>query len=277
MKTKRILLLFLVLCLGLVITAQEESGLSFVQLTNGETVINAFEDDVNAQLYVFFGSAGDIVTITMEESPDSLLDPYLVLLGSAGEVYAAADDIEPSSDFSAEISTFELPEDGVYFVLATSFTGLRRPNFVPDGEDDPGPQFYEITINGNFPPEDLEDNGEFEFFRGEFEIGDANTLEITEEEPVFYVTFTAEEGDVVTLRTEPVGDVTVDTALHLFDPEGNRVAVNDDGEGLGLYSEIAGYEIPVDGTYLVFATAYNFNDAVREDWSDAGEFVLVIE
>ncbi|GAB4511245.1 MAG: hypothetical protein OHK0046_09070 [Anaerolineae bacterium] len=279
----RVLLLLLFVLMSTltsaVVTAQddEQTGLTFIQLKDGEAVTNSFEEEVNAHLYVFFGSAGDVVTITMLESAESQLDPYLALLGPAGQVYAANDDIDPASIFSASIEDFELPQDGAYFVLATSFTGLRRPIFVPEGEEAPEPQFYEITVTGNTIPEDLVDAEAFTFFYGQLEIGESSTLAITAEEPVFYVLFSGEEGDVVTIRTEPAESSSVDTALHLFDANGNRIAINDDGENLGLYSEIANFELPADGTYMVFATAYDFNDAIRPDWSNVGQFVLTIE
>ncbi len=273
------LFLLLLVCCGMMTAAiaQEDTGLTFNILESDETFVNAFEDEINAHLYAFFGTTGDVVNITMQESPDSTLDPYLVLLGASGAVYAADDDggATPAAPFASRIQDFELPEDGVYMVLATSFTGLRRPAFVMEGED-PSPQFYEITVTGNTTPQDL-DTEEFTIFYGDMSINQTSTLEITAQEPVFYIVFPAEAGESLTVFTGDDGNgESVDTVLHLFDSEGNRIGMNDDAEGRGLFSEIT-FDAPSEGPYLILATAYDFNDSFRPEWSGAGTFTLTIE
>ncbi|MCA9904584.1 MAG: hypothetical protein KC547_12080, partial [Anaerolineae bacterium] len=99
----------------------------FRLLPEGETLTESFATTAEARIYVFNGSAGDVVTISMMPLGSSGLDPYLVLLGGRGEVYAANDDSPSESDafFGAVIEDFELPVDGSYFVLATTFSGRR--------------------------------------------------------------------------------------------------------------------------------------------------------
>jgi len=277
MKITRFLMFaLLILSFAVVSTTfaqDEEPRLTLPIVDSGDTITNTFEDEVNAHLYVFLGSAGDLVTITMVQDVDSLLDPYLVLLGPAGEVYFADDDSGPEL-LSAQIDGFELPADGSYLVLATSFEGLRSG--VDLDAEEPEPMSYELTVEGNNVPEGMESD-EFEYFSGTMELGDSTVLELSSEEPVFYITFAAEEGDILSIETSDDEDgASIDTLLYLFDTEGNRIAVNDDSEE-GLYSAIENIEIPEDGLYLVFGTAWNFDRAYTDEWDSAGTFVLTIE
>jgi hypothetical protein len=251
---------------------EEEPRLTLDVLYDGDRVTGVFEDEVNAHLYAFVGQSGDVVTISMTQADDSILDPYLVLLGPAGEVYAADDD-SGMVDLAAQISDFVLPEDGSYFVLATSFRGLRQEPL-----EDADPQEYELVIRGPSLPDDVDEVEAVEYLALRMEIGEAVVLTITPEEPVFYVTFLAEAGDVVSIITEEL-DEPVDTLLYLFDPYGIRVAINDDIDfaARNYYAAIEEYLIPEDGLYLIFATAFDFNRAHTANWANDGEFWLIIE
>jgi hypothetical protein len=270
-----VLLLALVISVAVVSVAfaqdDEEPTMTLELLSGNDIVIAIFEDEVNAHLYAFFGSQGDVVTITMNQRQDSLLDPYLVLLGPAGEVYAADDD-SGELDLAAEIRRFRLPQDGSYFILATSFSGLRQ-----EADPDEDPQEYELILIGATTPDDIDDPERIEFFAATLEVGDEAVLEITDDEPVFYVRFVGSEGDVVSIITEQEGD-ELDTLLYLFDPNGNRIAVNDDVDFAGgdYYAAIEDVELPEDGVYLIFAMAFDFNRAYGPDWVNTGTFRLII-
>lgn len=277
MKHRIVTLLLLLLAFGGLAYAQEETDatdLNFIQLEDGEAVSGVFEDVVNAQLYMFLGSAGDEVTIEMVQAEESLLDPFLVLIGSRGQVYAEDDD---SGDvpLSALIDGFELPEDGLYFVLATSFNGLRRG--AVDDEEGMEPEFYELTVSGINTPDDLEDAESYAYFSGRMAPGDANVLELTVEEPIFFVTFSASDDEAVTITTSDDGDGDpVDTLLYLFNPFGERIAVNDDAGDGTLFSQIETLT-EEEGIYMVFATAYQYQAATGDEWPSAGSFVLEID
>jgi hypothetical protein len=251
---------------------EEEPRLTLDVLYDGDRVIGVFEDEINAHLYAFVGQAGDVVTISMTQADDSILDPYLVLLGPAGEVYAADDD-SGMVDLAAQISDFTLPEDGSYFVLATSFRGLRQEAMA-----DVDPQEYELVIRGPSLPAGVDEVEAIEYLALRMEIGEEAVLAITPEEPVFYVTFLAEAGDVVSIITEEL-DQPVDTLLYLFDPFGQRVALNDDIDfaARNYYAAIEEYLILEDGLYLIFATAFDFNRAYLDNWANDGEFWLIID
>lgn len=275
----RVVFVVLILLSAMVVSvasAQDDEGprLTFVELLDGEPVTKTFEGEVNAHLFVVRGLAGDVVTISMTQEENSVLDPYLVLLGPAGEVYVANDDGGEDVPLSALIQDFELPADGTYFVLATSFDGIRNGVVIEDGEE-PEPLSYEIVATGMTPVEDVGE--EFNYFAGQLEIGNTETLSITTEEPIFYVTFPGEEGETATISTGDTSDEgEVDTLLYLFDPEGNRIAVNDDN-GENFFSTIDSVELPVDGLYMVFATAWDYSQAYSEDWTSFGTFTLTIE
>lgn len=281
MKMTRLAVLLVLLFSAFTVTSvmaqDEEPILTFTILEDGQSVTNTFEGDVNAQLYVFIGSAGDVVDITMIQADDSFLDPYVVLMGPAGQVYASDDDSGPEP-LSSEISGFELPEDGTYFILATTFNGLRALEETENNAE-AEPVTYEVSVSGINTPAGVDNSERFDYFAGQLEIGaDPIVLAITPEEPVFYVTFAGEQGDLVSITTADDEDgPAIDTLLYLFDTNGNRIAVNDDGEGIGLYSSIDNIELPEDGLYMVFATSWDFAESYEEEWSNAGSFSIVIE
>jgi hypothetical protein len=209
------------------------------------------------------------------DDPEAL-DPFLLLLGPAGEVYAVNDDVS-GSDFSAQITQFELPTDGAYFVLATTFNDLVQGGIQETDDDTDGPLSYQIGLTGATVPPGLEDTEEFEYIAAEVEIGDEVILEITPEEPIFYVTFLAEEGDVIDIITEENTGEFVNTLLYVFDRFGNRLAVSSGGTtGDDFYAAIEGFDVPEDGLYLVFATSSNFYQAVQNNWQGYGAFIFII-
>lgn len=273
MKTLRILALVLILCIGLSVAAQDEPQLELIRLQDGDPVRNVFEESVDAHLYAFEGNAGDVVTITMVQEANSPLDPYLALLGAAGEVYITNDD-DGDIPLAALIDSFELPSDGTYFVLATDNLFIRKSRAeVTEGETEP--LVYELTLSGITTT--AEEDETIEVFSGSMDMGDAATIAITPDEPIFYLTFTADEGEVVTISTRDDEDgESVDTLLYLFDPEGNRVAVNDDN-GVDFFSAIEEFEIPQDGLYLIFATAWDYSQAYVGDWTSFGSFIISLE
>jgi Flp pilus assembly protein TadD len=70
------------------------------------------------------------------------------------------------------------------------------------------------------------------------------------------LTFTASEGQAVTLTARDSLGVGVDPLLVLLDPEGNPIAGNDDGGG-EFDSLLDDYVIPADGTYTALVSHAN--------------------
>lgn len=248
----------LLLAVGFAGAQDDEPQIVLPVLVEGETLSGEFETTADAQIFGFNGSEGDVVTITFETTTDEFFDPALVLLGEAGQVIAFNDD-SASGDLaplSSELAEIELPYSGSYYILATTVAGLRDSS----GADDSGaPYTFDLTASGFTVPEDM-DTESLRYAGIDVEYGQSGSLEITEDEPVFYVTFNGEEGDVVDIRTvvgSAEGEVG-DTLLYLFDSTGRRIADNDDSDGFA--AELLDIELPADGQYLLFATSYGFND-----------------
>lgn len=76
----------------------------------------------NNLLWQFTGEAGDRVTIDLE-SPNEFFDPYLTLIAPDGVTLFEDDDSgDGPRSYDARIQDFELPEDGIYYIL------VGRPN-----------------------------------------------------------------------------------------------------------------------------------------------------
>lgn len=266
---KKFLLIMFVIMLtgvGVVFAQDDETALDIPVLQDRVVVNDSFGDGIFARLYAFNGTEGDIVSIGMAPTDSSELDPYLVLLGSAGQVYMTNDDAQ-SGTHASLIENFELPETGTYLVLATAWDTRLDQTAAEDTERDLS---YVLAMSGNNVPSD----SEITIIPAEVAVGSRGTLELSAEQPIFYITFVGEEGDVVTIGAE---SNDIDTLLYLFDRDGNRVVVNDDRASGNLASAIEGYELPADGTYLIFVTAYNFYDAYLDDVMDTGSVTFTLQ
>lgn len=235
-------------------------------LRDGDEVEDEFDEDVTTRLYVFHAREGDMVTITMEQATDEL-DPFLILLGPEGEVLAADDDSGEEVLLSAAIIDFEIPEDGSYFVMATSF--FFRDGYVESDAFIDSDLPYFITIEGNT---ERGNEGPFEFLGSRLRYDERIEASISNREPVFYFTFNADEGDVIDIF---IDSTDFSTIMHVFDPSGDRIIVEP--------SAVLGFELPRSGTYLVFATdiffynAVDFNTRAQENLTFVGgDFTLLL-
>ncbi len=237
-------------------------------LEDGDVIESVFEGGVTAHLYAFNGSVGDVITVSMTQSENGELDPFIVITGPSGQVVASDDDSGTEVSLSSLISGAELPEDGSYFLLATSFIYIDNI-LVEIGESTDTQETgetYTLTISGNTPPTDMEgfDPELISFFGTQLNVGESAEGESTGEFPVSYYVFAGTEGQTVNLTAEGVDGF--DTVLHVFSPAGERIAVNDDSEvGVTLDSAIPDLQLPYDGLYLVWATNVFFYNAGDKD------------
>ncbi|HLU12007.1 MAG TPA: hypothetical protein VK003_20190 [Oceanobacillus sp.] len=233
-------------------------------LEDGDVVSAVFEGGVGAHLYAFYGSEGDVFSLSMTQSEEGALDPFLVVLGPNGEVIASDDDSGEDVLFSAAIDGVELPADGVYFVLATSFIAIDNilVEIGETGESAEEGESYELSISGITAPAEDVDPEALLVNVSEIAVGDTLEAESSAEFPVVYFVFNGAAGDVVTVTAE---SDDIDTVLHVFAPSGDRIAINDDDdvEG-GLNSAVRDVELPEDGPYLIFATDVFFYDLADE-------------
>lgn len=246
-----------------------------VYMESGQIIIDSFGSGIYARLYAFNGTEGDLVSIRMDPGPESNVDPYLVLLGPEGQVYITDDDGGTLS--SALIDSFELPETGTYLILATDFW-RRRNQPGADEEARAGTQSYQVRLVGNQPEVDPDEDSDEPVLAVDFveaDFGDDLTVSITPQNPVVFIAFLAGAGDLVTIEAISA-DASVDTLLYLFDFRGQRLIVDDDS-GLELDALIEDFEIPLDGLYLAFVTAFDFDRAYESGWSSSGEIIVLLE
>ncbi len=276
MRTHKPLLLLalalLLLSFASAAAAQDDDAYLLPILADGETVEESFLTTNDAHLYAFQGTAGDVVTISMQPTDrDSFLDPYIILLGQAGAVYAYNDDSESDKDpaFSAEIAAFELPETGSYFIVATTLVGSM--NFGSE-DTEGGPYPYSLSASGFTLPEGA-DPESFLYSGSSVEIGQSNTLYSNGVEPIYFVDFMGVAGQVIDVKTQT--DTVTDTILWLFAPNGIRIAANDDSSGTA--AELLAVELPEDGKYFMFATGYGFITAADGDYAQDGVFGISLE
>ncbi|MFN8529848.1 MAG: PPC domain-containing protein [Anaerolineae bacterium] len=89
----------------------------------GGTQNGAISQDNKFDLYMFDGTAGDIVNIAMNASSGTL-DPTLYVVGPFGNEIASNDDAVAGENRNSLISNLTLPETGQYIIIATHFGAL---------------------------------------------------------------------------------------------------------------------------------------------------------
>lgn len=251
------LLIFILLSASFVYAQEDTYELPAV--ADGDTVEGSFEDNITTQLYAFYASAGDSISITMtQESAD--LDPFLVLMNAEGEVLAYDDDSGQNS-LSSAINDVQLEDDGIYFVMATSFLFVDGTEISTDDTLD-----YTLSITGQTSPDDVEDTDIISIEIQALSIGDSIAGESTEDNPAMFFFLDGSEGDEVSISLE---DADFFTVLHVFAPDGSRVMVD---------ASLVQFELEDDGIYVILATAPFFYTAIDDNgFFEGGSFVLVIE
>lgn len=95
-----------------------------------QTVTGSITEQQRYVLYTFEGQAGDVVTISMNATGDTL-DPALYLISPDGIQIDYNDDVTPGDNADSIISEATLPTTGSYYIIAThyglSFGGTKGP------------------------------------------------------------------------------------------------------------------------------------------------------
>jgi len=102
--------------LHLTVTHLDPTRLDAQSLGYGRSVQGTIGDVTPVNYYRFQGKRDDLVTITMQAADPQALDPYLQLVDSGFDVLAESDNLGTSN--TARIFQFQLPENGVYTILA---------------------------------------------------------------------------------------------------------------------------------------------------------------
>jgi len=236
---------------------------------SGETAQGTLGGNITAQLYAFNATAENVVVINMTQAEGTTLNPYLVVLGNAGQVVGADDNSGPVPN-SAQMEV-TIPANGTYFVIASSaetIDGIQAETI--DGE-----QPYTLAINGHTPPS--EQGTRILYYRGDLtydtpppERGYSSPVE-----PVYFYGFQGQAGDNITaiMRSS-----NIDGMLSLFDPNGNRIAVNDDAATAPVSNitdpALENITLPETGTYLLMASNVLFHQ-LPEDYPGAFFDIIV--
>jgi hypothetical protein len=235
----------------------------------GDTVEGEVTDDLSYVVYSFEGSEGDVVTISMvDTSRSNSLDPLVILLDEEGSEVTRNDDagsINLPDSFDAMIDHFELPADGVYYIVATrfgEFTGIGGGHFslrLDEGDGDSA-RTYDVDA------------------AEAIEYGDTVEGEVTSDSPFILYSFEGSEGDMVTISmVDTSRDGALDPQVILLDEDGSELVRNDDALSSDVVpdfqdSQIAAFELPADGTYFIVATRF-----LEDLGNSEGDFALTLD
>lgn len=192
-------------------------------------------DPVTPQAFTFTGTAGMLVTVTLAGTADGILsiaNPLVVL--------AEADQTATGE----ETLFFEVPEDGIYFVVAYSWG------------NDTGDYSFDLISSVPLQPYDDPDDGAHDFGVDDWNVGSRTTIfglfdyysDIDE------YTIMLNAGEVYSVSTE---SLFADTEISIFSPE--RESFTDDDSGpvtaLGnIFNTLVEFTAPTTGEYIVWVS-----------------------
>lgn len=246
--------------------SDDEITLAIPVLEAGDSVQATFDQTMTTRLYGFNATEGDEVTISMiQDDPQSILDPFLVLFDSEGAIIAYDDDGGNDAVlYSALIKAVTLPADGSYFVLATSYTFLQSPMVLEEEEG------FELTLEGITAPPNLEG---LTLLTAPVEIDRQYPVPLTVETPIAFFTYNGSADESFNLNLE---SNDFDTLLYVFAPDGERLVISDDRGNADTNSSAHDIVLPEDGTYLIAATSFDFYRAKEEDFQSVGMATLTV-
>lgn len=190
----------------------------------GETVSGRFSSEVAQAYYTFNGSAGQIVTFSLQSAD---VDTYLILQDGEGNVIAENDD--SAGTLNSRIGPFQLTEDAEYVIVASTYS------YVVVGEYVTGR--YELRAEESIPTAIEYD----ELVEGQLSL-DSGQLSVT-------YAFEGVAGDVVTLDLD-----TFNYALYVQILGPNGTTNQSTGGGAALLGPIV---LSEDGLYVVIVNSYD--------------------
>ncbi len=227
-------------------------------LAVGETVTGTLTAEQPSAAFTFEGLAGQRLTMTLTSED---FDAYLVLRDASGAALASDDD--SGGGLNAQITAFTLPDDGLYTLVAGSYSNNGTGDFaltvdfavmtqtaVPTETPVGTPEAPTET-----PAPTLEATAEATAAGDTITIGQTITGRLTGGEPAAY-TLTGSAGAFITIS---LNSDDFDAYVRLLDADGQELAADDDS-GDGLNARIALFQLPADGAYLISAESFSGTD-----------------
>lgn len=204
-------------------------------LALGDTVGGTLTGARLSARYTFEGRAGEAVTITLRSGA---FDAFLILLDADGDQIASDDD--SAGDFDARIAAFALPADGVYTIVATSYSGGGTGDYTLSLESAAPPVAVTVTPAPS-PDEAGADIG----------YGQTVTGSLPPAETAVY-RFSGQAGEVVIIgATAADFDATLELRLD------GELLVMDDDSGGRLNPLIGPYTLPAGGAYEIVVGGFS--------------------
>jgi uncharacterized protein YdeI (BOF family) len=217
-------------------TATTEQGVA-ISITMGSTVGGTIQGQIAENRYSFFGEAGSLVDIRMNNTSGSL-DPLLILLDPNGQEIARNDDDPNGLNRDSYIQGFTLPTSGVYTIVATRF---QEAQGVSEGS-------FSLTLS----------EGSAVTATPTLPAGQSTTVQGSIQGATSEVryTFEAQAGDIIDIQMVRTSG-ELDPLLILYGVNGQEIARDDDSGG-ELNAHISGVPLPATGTYTIAATRFAF-------------------
>ncbi|MFN8450655.1 MAG: hypothetical protein U0521_19225 [Anaerolineae bacterium] len=222
-------------------------------LDMGASVEGSFLSEFERHIYLFRGTAGERVTLSMGSVAGSV-DPVLTLFDPAGTALATDDD--SGGDGAALLRDIRLPIDGDYIVQARGGgAGTYRLSLQPTA---PAPDQPTATVTP--PPGTTTPVAA----AGEVLADHAPELGMIDRPGAFNRYFVdAEAGEIITIGVRPVEGSTLRPRLEIYTPAGELMfstALDRDGQAL-----IPALGVIETGRYAVF---------VSDDGQDSGAYTI---
>ncbi|PJF29042.1 MAG: hypothetical protein CUN52_10400 [Phototrophicales bacterium] len=190
----------------------------------GATVGGRFSSEIAEVYYTFNGSAGQIVTFSLQSSD---VDTYLFLKDSEGNVIAENDD--SAGTLNSRIGPFQLTENAEYTIVASTYSYVFAGEYVSG--------VYELRAEESVPT-----RVEYgELVEGQLNL-DTNQVSAT-------YAFMGEAGDVVTLNLNTLGYALY---VQLLGPNGTINQTTSGGTAL-----LGPVVLSDDGLYVVIVNSYD--------------------
>jgi hypothetical protein len=217
-------------------------GIAYDEKKTGELAANA-----PIRAWVFFGKAGERVTIEAAQANGSKLDPYLYVLTPDGKTLATDDNA--GGNTAARIASLLLPVDGFYGVVVTG-SPIRQ------GDE----RFGAFSVS-------VQRSQAGAAFQGKIGIGSTVDGTLTTDQPIQEWTFEAKTGQPIAIRvTSP--SAVFNSAITLVTSDGRTVAVSGPAQNGAASIDVT---LPGPGQYaiLISANARGAQGRYRLSLSDA--------